>query len=193
MICNILTAFTAAFLAVLFLFDYVITLSQEVDVIWRRKWNTTTWLYALTRYSLIVDVIVLLVPIWNSVVSRVQQPWYCITVNLWGDVEVWFLRPMYSAHRGLKFECHNSCAVGVYINQALRLTQYLCLACECFCPTTRVYHELADSRIIDTGFSALRVYALLDGKYIVTALVLLLNVVPFAANIVSTGVSYRHW
>lgn len=52
-----------------------------------------------------------------------------------------------------------------------------------------MYRELADSPNLDAGFSALRVYALLDGKYLVTALVLLLNVVPFATNLVSTRVS----
>lgn len=80
----------------------------------------------------------------------------------------------------------------VYVDQAVKLMQYPCLACKCYCPTSRVFHQLTDSQILDAGFSALRVYALLDGKYFVTALVLLLNVVPFAANIVSTRVSCRH-
>ncbi|KAI0825865.1 hypothetical protein BC629DRAFT_31379 [Irpex lacteus] len=117
---------------VLFLFDCAITLSQEVDVIWRRKWNTTTWLYALMRYAIVMDMIALLLPVWNYV-----------------------------------FECPNSCEVGNHVDHALRLTQYLCLA----------------------WFSALRVYALLDGKYIVTALVLLLNVVPCATNIFNFATS----
>ncbi|KAI0825867.1 hypothetical protein BC629DRAFT_1451250 [Irpex lacteus] len=52
--------------------------------------------------------------------------------------------------------------------------------------------ELTESRILHVGFSALRVYALLDGEYLMTALVLLLNVAPFATNIVSNRVSCRH-
>ncbi len=191
--CKALTPFTAACLAVLFLFDCAITLSQEVDVIWRRKWNTTTWLYALTRYSVVMDMIILLLPTWNFVVSRVQQTQHCMTVDLWGHVEVCSCVPCTLHMEGLSFKSHNSCEFMLRIDQALRLTQYLCLACESFCPTSWVYHELTDSQILDAGFSALRVYALLDGKYIVTALVLLLNVVPFATNIVSTRVSCIHW
>ncbi len=55
---------------VLFLFDCLITLSQEVDAIWSRKWTATTWLYALTRYGTAMDQILLLTPAWNFVVSR---------------------------------------------------------------------------------------------------------------------------
>ncbi len=39
-----------------------------------------------------------------------------------------------------------------------------------------------------TGFSALRVYALLDGKYIVAGTVFILNLVPLATNIVSVTI-----
>ncbi|KAI0086573.1 hypothetical protein BDY19DRAFT_351161 [Irpex rosettiformis] len=37
--------------AALYIFECVITFSQEVDVIWRRKWTMATWLYACTRYT----------------------------------------------------------------------------------------------------------------------------------------------
>ncbi|KAI0769500.1 hypothetical protein BC629DRAFT_1533270 [Irpex lacteus] len=52
-----------------------------------------------------------------------------------------------------------------YIDSALRLLQFLCLA----------------------WFSSLRVYALLDGKYIMAGIVLLLNLVPFGTNMVSAA------
>ncbi|KAI0738123.1 hypothetical protein BC629DRAFT_1300472, partial [Irpex lacteus] len=113
-----------------FLFDCIITLSQEVDVIWRRKWTAITWLYLLTRYSTVLDQIDLLIPGWDLVVSRV-------------------------------------CKVGLYIDIALQLMQYLCFA----------------------WFSSLRVYALLDGKYVIAGIVFLLNLVPFATNMVSLTVS----
>ncbi|KAI0769525.1 hypothetical protein BC629DRAFT_1533792 [Irpex lacteus] len=109
-----------ASLPVLFLYDCAITISQEVHVIWQRKWTATTWLYALTRYSILVDQIILLSPAWNGAV----------------------------------------CKLGTYIDQTLVLVQFLCLA----------------------WFSALRVYALLDGKYLFAGIVLSLNLVPFATN-----------
>lgn len=74
LICQTLTPFTAASLVVLFLFDCTITLSQEIDVIWARKWTTTTWLYAIMRYSLAVDVIGCVMPVWTSEVGGVQRP-----------------------------------------------------------------------------------------------------------------------
>ncbi|KAI0769528.1 hypothetical protein BC629DRAFT_1442214 [Irpex lacteus] len=91
----------------LFLFDCVITLSQEVDVIWRPKWTAITWLYAFTRYGAVINRIILLIPDWN-----IQ----------------------------LRFD-------------------------------------------YDRGFSALRVYALLDGKYRMAGTVFMLNLVPLATNI----------
>ncbi|KAI0769560.1 hypothetical protein BC629DRAFT_1442239 [Irpex lacteus] len=36
---------------VVFFYECVITLCEEVNVIWRRKWTTMTWIYAITRYS----------------------------------------------------------------------------------------------------------------------------------------------
>ncbi|KAI0769495.1 hypothetical protein BC629DRAFT_1292030, partial [Irpex lacteus] len=111
------------YLLVLFLFDSIITISQEVDVIWRRKWTATTWLYVLTRHGTVIDQVIVLIPSWNLVLR-----------------------------------C--SCAAGEYIDGAFRLLQYLCLA----------------------WFSALRVYALLNGNYLLAGIVLLLNLVPFATN-----------
>lgn len=79
-----------------------------------------------------------------------------------------------------------SCVVGEYIDGALQLLQYLCLACECS-PALPIYLEPADFRALNmAGFSALRVYALSNGKYLPAGIVLLLNLVPFGTNMVSS-------
>ncbi|KAI0799614.1 hypothetical protein BC629DRAFT_1285243, partial [Irpex lacteus] len=49
----------------LFLYESIITLSQEIEVIWRRKWTVMTWLYAFTRYTLVVDTVFLFIPTGN--------------------------------------------------------------------------------------------------------------------------------
>ncbi|KAI0769503.1 hypothetical protein BC629DRAFT_1533368 [Irpex lacteus] len=49
----------------LFFYECIITLSQEVDVVWRRKWTAITWLYALTRYCEVLDQIVTFLPVGN--------------------------------------------------------------------------------------------------------------------------------
>lgn len=72
------------------------------------------------------------------------------------------------------------------IDQVLMLIQYLCLACERSGTEPRMHYELTNLQISNAGFSALRVYALLDGKYLIAGIVLLLNLVPFATNMVST-------
>ena len=35
----------------LYAYECLITLLQEVNVIWRRKWSIITWVYTLTRYA----------------------------------------------------------------------------------------------------------------------------------------------
>ncbi len=56
----------------LFFYECIVTLSQEVDVVWRRKWTAITWLYALTRYCEVLDQIVTFLPVGNITVSRAQ-------------------------------------------------------------------------------------------------------------------------
>ncbi len=50
---------------------------------------------------------------------------------------------------------------------------------------------MTDFGILDAGFSALRIYALLDGKYVIAGIALALNLVPFATNLVSTAIIRR--
>ena len=71
----------------------------------------------------------------------------------------------------------------MYVGSALNLIQFLCFACEYHFPARpRRPHSLSRG----SGFSALRVYALLDGRKLLAAIVFLLNLVPFAVNLVST-------
>lgn len=49
-------------LPVLYLSETIFTLSQEINVIWSRKWTAISWLYAFTRYLAVADCIVHLLP-----------------------------------------------------------------------------------------------------------------------------------
>ncbi|CAL1697638.1 unnamed protein product [Somion occarium] len=40
----------------LVLYDILLTFSQEVACVWRRKWNLVTLLFAVCRYGTLVDV-----------------------------------------------------------------------------------------------------------------------------------------
>ncbi len=56
----------------------------------------------------------------------------------------------------------------------------------------RYYTNLSlNLNILNAGFSALRVYALSDGKYVTTGTVLVLNLVPFATNMVSKTITAK--
>ncbi|KAF7800342.1 hypothetical protein EIP86_011592 [Pleurotus ostreatoroseus] len=45
-------------LVALVAFDYVITIDQEVNMVWKKKWTAATWLFMTNRY-LLVSVMVL--------------------------------------------------------------------------------------------------------------------------------------
>ncbi|KAI0084418.1 hypothetical protein BDY19DRAFT_997771 [Irpex rosettiformis] len=117
---------------VLYLFESCITLSQEVRVIWKRKWTFMTWLYAFTRYSAVLLSIMTFIPVWSQ-----TQLTFC------------------------------RCEIGQYASDALDSIQFMCLAL----------------------FSALRVYALLDGQIFVAGIALFLILAPFATNMYNDVVS----
>ncbi len=43
-------------------YEYVLTLNQEVTMIWRRRWNAVTWLFMANRYVLIALTIIVISP-----------------------------------------------------------------------------------------------------------------------------------
>lgn len=53
----------------LYLFECCITLSQEVDTIWCRRWSLMTWVYALTRYATALLCIWTIIPVGSLEVS----------------------------------------------------------------------------------------------------------------------------
>ncbi len=53
---------------VVFFYDCVITLCEEVNVVWRRKWTTMTWIYTLTRYSTLL-LNILTFPLGSDTIS----------------------------------------------------------------------------------------------------------------------------
>ena len=68
----------------------------------------------------------------------------------------------------------------MYVGVALAQIQFLCFACE-----RRFLHALFTHPFSPvSGISALRVYALLGGKKLITGVVFLLNLVPLVTNLV---------
>ncbi len=43
-------------------YEYLLSIDQEVALIWRRKWTGATWLFATNRYLLIANVVVAVLP-----------------------------------------------------------------------------------------------------------------------------------
>ena len=53
----------------LYCYEWFITLGQELTHIWAQKWTVSTWIFAASRYATLLDVIVLLLPASDYIVS----------------------------------------------------------------------------------------------------------------------------
>ena len=60
-------AYTHSHLPALVCYEYFITVNDEIDILWRRKWTFATWLFILNRYLLLATVIIQASPIGPSV------------------------------------------------------------------------------------------------------------------------------
>ncbi|KAI0766521.1 hypothetical protein BC629DRAFT_1442660 [Irpex lacteus] len=54
---RLITATTA-----LYSYEWIITFNQEIEQIWNRKWNLSTWIFAFNRYSTFVFALVAVLP-----------------------------------------------------------------------------------------------------------------------------------
>ncbi|KAI0086788.1 hypothetical protein BDY19DRAFT_328976 [Irpex rosettiformis] len=52
-----------------YLYESWITFSQEIGVIWERKWSTMTWVYVLTRYTSVLTSLNTFIPVWSLELS----------------------------------------------------------------------------------------------------------------------------
>lgn len=55
-------------LTALVVYDYIITLKYEVDLLWRKKWSAAAWIFLLNRYLLLAYAISAVTP-WGPQVS----------------------------------------------------------------------------------------------------------------------------
>ena len=58
----------------IFLWDYIITLGMEVDLVWKSKWNSMKGLYLFQRYLPFTDIMLVLVTGQCDVVSYLLMP-----------------------------------------------------------------------------------------------------------------------
>ena len=54
----------------LYVYDCLVTMDQEVNNIWLKKWTLSTWIYALNRYAALVSIILDFIPQGDSQVRR---------------------------------------------------------------------------------------------------------------------------
>lgn len=58
-------------------YEYIITLDEEIDIVWKRRWNAATVLFMVNRYLMVVynaagNVIPTTAGVRSSLVSRCQ-------------------------------------------------------------------------------------------------------------------------
>jgi hypothetical protein len=49
-----MASFADKFYTALYVYDFIITIAQEVDAVWTRKWTLSTWIFAVNRYCYLV-------------------------------------------------------------------------------------------------------------------------------------------
>ncbi|KAI0693030.1 hypothetical protein BC835DRAFT_1416206 [Cytidiella melzeri] len=92
------------FLAALYAFDYLITIGQEVNFVWKQKWKLSTLLFVVNRYVALVVAAIYAVPLVNYEFFRSTGRAYVLKA----------------------FPC--SCIVGIDILKVTALTQFLIIA-----------------------------------------------------------------
>lgn len=53
-------------------YEWIITIDQEVNHIWRQKWNISTWTFAVTRYTSLFLNILQILPGTSQMVSEIS-------------------------------------------------------------------------------------------------------------------------
>lgn len=43
-------------------YEYIITLQDEINLVWHRKWNISTYFFVASRYSLLAITLTIIVP-----------------------------------------------------------------------------------------------------------------------------------
>ena len=59
-------------LIALVVYDYILTISQEATVVWRRKWTGATVIFLSNRYLLLASIILQALPSWPGNVSTLR-------------------------------------------------------------------------------------------------------------------------
>lgn len=51
---------------VLYCYDWLITIDQEFQHIWFRRWSLSTWVFVMNRYATLLDCILDMLPVPNA-------------------------------------------------------------------------------------------------------------------------------
>ena len=166
----------------LYLFDSCLTLPQEIGLMWCRKWTSVTWLYAYNRY----------VAWWLQIMSLVASVNHEVLHTPFLDGPALLISLVW--HRGIAHYKQSTTLASPHFSQLSRcrwnFIQYPqragILGLRLWASDSKINRcdWILKTHPIPVFFS-MRVHALLGGEKVITSLVLVLNLVPFATNIVS--------
>ena len=72
-----------SFIAVIALYDHALTLSDEVALIWARKFTFVSWLFVLNRFSTLGKAILIFQSNWaDAPIVRVTLPLHVVTAEV---------------------------------------------------------------------------------------------------------------
>ena len=50
------------YLLALYVYEYVVTLDQEISHVWTRKWTISTWIFVVNRYTALITALEVVFP-----------------------------------------------------------------------------------------------------------------------------------
>ncbi|KAI0337835.1 hypothetical protein BDW22DRAFT_846671 [Trametopsis cervina] len=153
----------------LFVFEYTITLDQEIDTIWKQHYSLGTVLFAVTRYTSLAQNSQLIwgfLPVITSI--QVRLTIHCIT------------------HRHFMDHCRGEWSFPSLKECRIRHHTDSCRFCSC--NRTLIIIEVLNAIqfLCFATFTAFRAYCLLQGiytKWFLSGIICVLSLMPFALNV----------
>lgn len=167
-------------LPALYIYEWLVTLDEEVKYIWTRKWALSTWIFAVNRYVPLAVIIVTLSP---SATREVCSLLTCAKIthsDIRISVEVGSMFCMRTELILIAYSC-------TWAEQTLHffdLMQFVVTAGR-LSISNLMSEESTNTSRTRTAFSGLRVYALCNRNIWLFSLVFTLSMVSFGVNLVS--------
>ena len=166
-------------------YDYILTLGQELQLFWKRKLTGATVLFLINRYLFLFYIIISMCSYFRMS-DRASTPRFS-TAHLALISLCFYNRRTYAFYplekRRLTFVAFIRCSGSFYLENVLTLAVYLPQSGKHMLQVF-VLDENKDLQHSPPAFSALRVFALSQGNWFLLVLTLVLGLFPLVTGLV---------